>query len=76
LTEQASLSLAELVRRREQQALARIQQAQDEAIGEVRNRAVEIAIAAARSLIVDRLTADQAAALVDSAIQGLPSRLH
>jgi F-type H+-transporting ATPase subunit b len=62
--------------RREQQAMERIRQAEAEATREVRNMAVEIAVAATRGLIVETLTKDKAAELVDSAIKDLPNLLH
>jgi F-type H+-transporting ATPase subunit b len=76
LTAQASSDLDELVMRREQQAMERIRQAEAEATREVRNMAVEIAVAATRGLIVETLTKDKAAELVDSAIKDLPNLLH
>jgi F-type H+-transporting ATPase subunit b len=76
LTQQAAADLDDLVNRREQQAKDRISQAEAEAVREVRNKAVDIAIAAARRLISETLPADQAAALIDAAIRDLPGQLH
>lgn len=76
LAAQAAKDLEESVKRREQQALDRIAQAEAEALKEVRNLAVDIAMAAARRVIADSLTSKQAAALVDRAIKELPGKLH
>jgi F-type H+-transporting ATPase subunit b len=76
LAKQAAADLDELVKRREQQALDRITQAEAEAMREVRNKAVEIAIAATGKLIADTMPADKANELIDSAIKDLPNRLH
>ncbi len=72
----AATNLDELLRRREQQAVERINQAEAEALREVRNKAVDIAIEATRKLIADNLSATQSAALIDAAIKDLPGRLH
>lgn len=76
LAAQASADLDEVLRRREQQAVERINQAETEALREVRDKAVDVAIAATRKLIRDNLSAKQASALIDQAIEDLPDRLH
>lgn len=76
LAAQSAKDLEELLKRREQQAIERIAQAETEALQEVRNSAVDIAMAATRKLIVDNMPADKAAALIDAAINDLPNRLH
>ena len=76
LAAQHAQELEALLKRREQQALERIAQAEAEALREVRNTAVDIAMAATRKLIGQTLTSDKASALVDAAIKDLPTRLH
>lgn len=76
LSEQAARDLDEQLKRREQQALDRIAQAEAQALREVRGQAVDIAIAATRRVIAESLTKTQANALVDSAIKDLPDQLH
>lgn len=76
LAAEAAQELDTLLKRREQQALDRIAQAEADALREVRNTAVDIAINATRKLLVESLSADQAAALVDAAIKDLPNRFH
>jgi len=68
--------LAALLKRREQLALDRIAQAEAEAMQQVRNISVDIAIAAARRLIAERMDEAGRARLVERAIAELPTRLH
>ena len=72
----AAADLDELLKRREQQAVERISQAESEATREVRNVAVDIAIKATQTLIAKNIQPAQASALVDAAIADLPNRLH
>lgn len=72
----AEVALEESIRRREQQAMERIANAEAEALRQVRNQAVDIAIAAAGRLLQDNLPAAKADALVDQTIQDLPAKLH
>lgn len=62
--------------RREQQAMDRIAAAEKAALDEVRIAAAEVATAAARTVIQGGLTAEASAALVDSAISGLPTAMR
>ena len=73
---QSAANLEDVLKRREQQAVDRITQAEAEALREVRNAAVDMAIAAARKLIAENLPAEAAAAMIDAAIKDLPNRLH
>ena len=75
-TRQAGEALEELIRRREVQAMDRIARAEEEAAAEVRNAAVELAIAATRKLIISELKEDHRQALVDEAIGELGDKLH
>ena len=76
LAAKAVADLDELLKRREQQAMDRITQAENDATREVRNAAVDIAVTATRTLIAQNLPAAQASALIDKAIEDLPNRLH
>lgn len=60
----------------EKQAEDRISQAETQAVREVRGEIVDVAIAAARRLIAERLDESRQAALLDAAIDDLPARLH
>ncbi|MDA8230619.1 MAG: F0F1 ATP synthase subunit B [Magnetospirillum sp.] len=76
LAEQAAMDLEESLKRREQMALERIAQAEAAAVREVQDHAVDVAVAAARQVLSQSITADQAVKLVDSAIHDLPRLLH
>ncbi len=62
--------------RREKLAMDRIQMAEQQAVDQVRARAVDVAIAATRQVLADNLSASKANALIDDAINQLPDRLH
>ena len=71
----AAGALEDLVKRREQLAIDKIGQAEADAIQAVRHTTVEVAIAAARKLLNDKLTTATASGLVDNAIAELPQNL-
>lgn len=62
--------------RREKLAMDRIKMAEQQAIDQVRARAVDVAIAATQQVLADSLSASKANALIDDAIKQLPDRLH
>jgi F-type H+-transporting ATPase subunit b len=70
----ADLEIA--IKVRERQAMDRIAHAEAQAAADVRNAAVDAAIAATHALLKDRLAAGQGGELVDQAIAELPKRLH
>ena len=74
--ERAEGDLAASLKRREQQALDRIAQAESEALAEVRTLAVDLAVGATRKLIAETVDEGKAASLVDDAIKNLPQKLH
>jgi F-type H+-transporting ATPase subunit b len=76
LHEQAEADLEQALKRREQLALEKISQAEAEAVEEVRNQAVELAVAATARLLSDSVGDGQSARLIDEAIKGLPDKLH
>jgi len=61
--------------RRREQAVAKIAQAEAEAVRAVRLESTAVALAAARQIIMDDMTDAQRAVLVDAAIEELPGRL-
>jgi F-type H+-transporting ATPase subunit b len=63
------------INRRERQATDRIAQAEAAAIGQIRARAVDIALAASASLLSEKLSGGEGDRLVDAAISSLPGRL-
>jgi F-type H+-transporting ATPase subunit b len=76
LREKAGAELDAALKRREQQALDRIAQAEQQALAEVRNLAADLAVAATRKLLVDTLDPAKAEAMVSDAIADLPHRLQ
>lgn len=72
-------SIAELevsLKRRQELAEAKIRQAEEKAVSEVQNIAVDVAIAAASKLMQDGLKDNQSDALVDQSIKDLGSQLN
>ena len=76
LAEQAARDLEASLKRREQQAVERIAQAEAQAMKEVRDRSVDIAIAATRTLLAENLSAQQADSLIVKGIAALDGKLH
>ena len=64
------------LKRREQQAMDRIAQAESDALDEVRQRAADIAVAATRQLLKEKVEGAKGDALIDAAIEELPERMH
>lgn len=76
LKAKAEAELAAALKRREQQALDRIAQAEAQALAEVRNLAADLAVAATRKILMEKLDPARAQALVGDAIAELPRRLQ
>ena len=74
--EQAEKKLEEAIARRQQAALNKIALAEAQAEYEVRDTAIEIAIAAATAVVAQQVRGDRADALVDTAIQDLRRHLN
>ncbi len=62
--------------RREAQAMDNIAQAEEAAMREVRNTAVEIATAATAEILKERMSGDDGDKLIDDAIKDLGGKLH
>jgi F-type H+-transporting ATPase subunit b len=76
LATQAAADLDASLKRREQMALQRIAQSEQQALAEVRTAAVDIAIAAAGKLLGEKLDAAKQDALIDGAIKELQGKLN
>lgn len=76
LRKQAEADLEASLKRREQQAMDRIAQAEATALAEVRNLTVDLAVAASRRLLTEGMDEARQQALVDQAIADLPKALH
>jgi F-type H+-transporting ATPase subunit b len=73
---QAARDLEQALARRQGLAEERIAQAEIKALTEIRAVAVDVAVAAAREVIVAELDEQRGAALLDTAIAALPQRLR
>jgi F-type H+-transporting ATPase subunit b len=71
LRAKAEKDLADQIARREQQATDRIAQAEAQAVAEVRGRAVDVAVAAARELASEALQGPAAGRVIDKTIEDL-----
>ncbi len=76
LGEQAERDLEAGLERRQQAAVEKIAQAEAQALQEVRDQAIEMALAATAKLISDNLDKGRADAMVDQAIRDLSGKLH
>lgn len=76
LAEKAAADLETALKRREQMAMEKIAQAEAEALRQVRETAVDLAVLAARALIAEKMTAERTGKLVDNAIDELADKLH
>ena len=76
LEERARAEFEELVRRRQRQAEERIVQERNRAIEEIRGRTVELAMAATREVLRERLDEERQRALLDRAVEEVERRLH
>ncbi len=76
LAETAGQNLTEALKRREQLALDKIAQAEAQAIDEVRDAAIDLALKTTRELIARNLDDKSAEALIEGAIKELPQKLQ
>ena len=76
LGQQAARDLEAALKRREELAMQRIAQAEQQAAADVRTAAVDVAIAATERLLRDKLDGAKGDALIDQAIKELPGKLH
>ena len=74
--QQAARDLDATMERRQRLALEKIAMAESKAATEVRNAAVDVAIAAVRQILTQQLDAQGKSKLIDDAIAELPQRLH
>ncbi|HTC18818.1 MAG TPA: F0F1 ATP synthase subunit B [Stellaceae bacterium] len=73
---QARSDLAAALERRRRMAIERIALDEAKAVTEVRNQAIEVAVAAVRRILARDLDAANRATLIDRAIAALPETLH
>lgn len=75
LAEAATVDAEHAARRREKMAMERIGAAEKAAVDQVRMAAADVAASAARTIIVENLSADARSAIIDTAIARLPQAL-
>lgn len=73
---QAAAELESTLKRREAQAMDKIAQAEAQAVQQVRNLAVDVAMAATEQLLIRNMDKARNDQLVDAAIKELPGKLH
>ena len=76
LSQEAAQELTAILKRREEAAMEKIAQAEANALQEVQDKAVDIAIAATGKLLTESLDDPKAAKLVDRSIEELEGKLH
>lgn len=76
LAAEAAANLEITLGRREEMALEKIARAEAEALQQVREFAVDVAVAAIRKLITENLDEGHGSMLIDAAISELPDKLH
>lgn len=76
LQAQAKDNLEQTLARRQQMAVDRIAQAEAAAVKEVREFAIDVAIATAGKLLEAQLAGEAGERLIDEAIEELPKKLH
>ena len=76
LRERAEQDLEVALGRRERAALDKISQAETQALQEVRDQAIEVALVATAKLISENLDPERSGAMIDQAIRDLSGKLH
>jgi F-type H+-transporting ATPase subunit b len=76
LRRESAANLEAALGRREKMALDKIAQAESQAVAEVRNRAVDIAVTAVEKLLKEHIDSGQADALIDDSIREVARKLH
>lgn len=76
MAEEARAKMDEQVARRRKAAEDRIARAEAQAIAEIRNRTADLAVAAATSIISERMDTKSQSALIDKAISDVSARLN
>lgn len=76
LRREAAANLEAALARRERMAMDKIAQAEAQAVADVRNRAVDVAIAATGRLLAETIDARQSDVLIDRSIDDLRRKLH
>ena len=76
IRKESAANIETALKRRERQALEKIAQAETQAVAEVRNQAVNLAILGAQKALASGLDAAKAGSLIDQTVADLERRLH
>jgi F-type H+-transporting ATPase subunit b len=76
LADQGAKDLEAAVERRRRQAIEKIALEEQKAMTDLRNTAVDVAVAALRHVLAENLDAARQSALIDNAIESIPPTLH
>lgn len=76
IRKESAATIETALKRRERQALEKIAQAETQAVAEVRNQAVNLAILGAQKALSSGLDAAKAGSLIDQSVADLERRLH
>jgi F-type H+-transporting ATPase subunit b len=75
IADEGAKALEDSLKRREQMAMQRIAQAESQAVAEIRDAAVEVAVAATRRLVAEKLDDARGDALIDAAIADVQRKI-
>jgi F-type H+-transporting ATPase subunit b len=76
IRKESAANIETALKRRERQALEKIAQAETQAVTEVRNQAVNLAVLGAQKALASGLDAARAGSLIDQSVAELERRLH
>lgn len=76
IRKESAANIETALKRRERQALEKIAQAETQAVAEVRNQAVSLAVLGAQKALASGLDAARAGSLIDQSVAELERRLH
>jgi F-type H+-transporting ATPase subunit b len=76
IRKESAANIETALKRRERQALEKIAQAETQAVAEVRNQAVNLAILGAQKALASGLDPAKAGSLIDQSVADLERRLH
>lgn len=76
LTTETEASLAEMIERRTRAAEAKIAQAESQAVAEIRNLAIDAAIAASAKILTERASGDLGPALLEQGVAEVRAKLN
>jgi F-type H+-transporting ATPase subunit b len=73
---ESAATIEAALKRRERQAMEKIAQAESQAVAEVRNQAVDLAVLGAQKALASGLDQTRASSLIDQSVADLERRLH